>query len=174
MTSIFKDVKPPFGKYYISNPSNNSIITVSDTKVLFESVYKNEYTKIELTESPTSVKDNGFDGSYNFAPVSIGSYKLYVNIVYAPSVPAFQQPYVKISYFNSLTGMYLSSFDSAKGVNQNPPAGFIPPKPTPATKSFFDKYFIYIAIVILLMIISIVGAFFFIKNRKPTTSYTYI
>ena len=172
MTSIFKDVKPPFGNYYISNPSNNSIITVSDTKVLFESVYNNEYTKIELTVPPESVKDKGYNGSYNFAPVNIGSYKLYINIVYAPSLPAFQQPYVKISYFNSLTGMYVSNFDSAKGVNQNPPAGFIPPRP--ATKSFFDKYFIYIAIFILLMIISIVGAFFFIKNRKPTTQYTYI
>ena len=201
MTTLFKDTKPPFGKYYISSGSNNSIITVSDTKVVFESVYNNEYTKLELTNPPTSMKDKLLNGAYNFAPVNIGSYNIYIDILYSPSVPGFEQPHISIVYVNSSTGILVSSFKSAKGVNQNPPPGFIQPSPitqkpitqkpitqspitqspitqkpitqkpitsTPATKSFFNKYVIYIAIAILLMIICIVGAYFFIKNRKPT------
>jgi len=113
----------------LNNVLNNSVITISDTKVVFESVYNNQYTKIELTDPPTSLKIKGFDGSYNFAPVIIGIYKLYVDIAYAPSVQGHDQPYVIISYFNSSTGMYVSDFKSAKGVNQTPPVGFIQPLP---------------------------------------------
>jgi len=134
--SIFKDLQPPFGKYYIhsSNPPNNSVITVSATKVVFESIYNNEYTFKELTVPPLSTKDKGiingknYDGTYNFAPVNIGSYKLYVNIVYAPNIPGYEIPYVNIGYSNASNDMYVSSFDSAKGVNEKP-AGFIQPLP---------------------------------------------
>ena len=68
MTSIFKDRKPPFGKYYISNGKSgtegiNSIVTVSNTKVVFETIYKDEeYKKIQLTD-PISYARNGYDGS---------------------------------------------------------------------------------------------------------------
>ena len=127
--SLFKDVKPPFGKYYISKDSNNFVITVSDTKVVFESVYNNEYTKLELTNPPTSLKDKGINGSYNFAPVNIGSYNITISIRYAPSVSGYQEPSIAMTYVNSSTGMLVSSFVSAKGVNQNPPPGFIQPSP---------------------------------------------
>jgi len=204
-TSIFKDKKPPFGKYYISDPLNNSIITVSDTKVVVESVYKNEYSKIEFLNPPTSLKDRGLDGYYNFEPITIGSNKLSLSISYAPGVIGYEQPSVVLIYTNSLTNALVNSFFSVKGVNLNPPPGFIPPSPqtlppspqtlppspqtlppspqtlppstpstktpsTPSTKSFFDKYFIYIVVFILLIIMSLVGGYFFMKNRKPTMS----
>ena len=216
MASIFKDKKPPFGKYYISDPLNNSIITVSDTKVVFESVYKNEYSKIEFTNPLTSLKDQGFDGSYSIEPVTIGSNKLYLTVMYAPSRSGYEQPIVTIMYRNSLTDASVNTFVSFAGVNQNPPPGFIPPLPqispqtlppspqtlppspqtlpplpqtlppspqtlppstpstktpsTTSTKSFFDKYFIYIVVFIILVIMSLAGWYFFIKNKKPTIS----
>ena len=61
---------------------NYSIITVLDTKVVFESVYNNVYTKTELTNTPKSLKNEGLDGTYQFEPVNIGAYKLYLNIIY--------------------------------------------------------------------------------------------
>jgi CxxC motif-containing protein len=58
MTSIFKGTKKPdFGEYYITNgitdPNQaiNSIVTVTDTKVIFQTIYKNEqYQKKEFTD----------------------------------------------------------------------------------------------------------------------------
>ena len=190
MASLFKDVKPPFGKYYISGSGNNCIITVFDTKVVFESLYNNKYTFTELTNPPTSLKDKGYDGSYTFTPVNIGFYNITITIFYAPSVRGLELPYITILYQNISTSR-IDNFESVKGVNQNPPPWFIQPSPittqppiqpspithspitpspitsTPTTKSFFNEYFIYIGIVIFFMIISI-GAYFFIINRKPT------
>jgi len=174
MTSIFKDIKPPFGTYYISGTSINSIITIFDTKVVYESVYKNKYTKTEITNLVSS-KDKGLNGTYSFAePVIIGSVKLYLTILYAPG-SGYEQPAIFVKYHDSLTGEE-ALFNSVKGVNLNPPPGFISPTPqtlppsTPSTKSFFDKYFIYIVVFILLMIMSLAGGYFFIKNKKSTIS----
>ena len=126
-TSIFKDTKPPFGIYYISDGSNNSIITVDDTKVVFESKFNNVYTKKELT-NPVSAKNGGYDGTYYFKDIDIKSYKLFITILYIPSMQAYKEPFVMISYYNPSNNALVKSFNSAKGVN-NKPSSFIQPSP---------------------------------------------
>jgi len=148
MTSIFKDKKPsPYGDYYITNGKSgieaiNSIVTVSDTKVVFKTIYKDkEYKEIELT-NPISLEPDRNNGSYYFENIDMGSYK--VNIVINYTKNGMGPPYVSIRYFD-LKNDFIDFIDSPQGID-NVPRGFILPQrtitttlaPTPMTSIFKD------------------------------------
>jgi hypothetical protein len=111
MTSIFKDQKPPFGKYYISNNKSdteaiNSIVTVYDTEVVFETIYKNEkYQKKEFTDPTILLLSKDI---YVIDKINMGNYLVDIDI-------DTNQKNVFITYFD-LTYSYSNTYNS-KGVN---------------------------------------------------------
>ena len=184
MTSIFKDIKPPLGKYYTSNGKSgtegiNSIITVSDTEVVSETIYKDqEYKKIQLT-NPESLQSDGVDGSYSFNNIDMKDYLITLQIMYSPNIEALKVPYVSISYLD-LNKNFITNLQSPRGVGVIPPNFILSqtaptptPTPTPTSKpktpekSFLSKYWFYIVLFVL-FIISVVAivVYFVIKKRN--------
>ena len=137
MTSIFKDIKPPLGKYYTSNGKSgtegiNSIITVSDTEVVFETIYKDqEYKKIQLT-NPESLQSDGVDGSYSFNNIDMKDYLITLQIMYSPNIEALKVPYASISYLD-LNKNFITNLQSPRGVGVIPP-NFILSEPARSTR----------------------------------------
>lgn len=91
-TSIFNN-RPilPYGIYYISNGKNdaseaiNSVVTVSNTKLVLETKYKNdEYQKREFT-FPLTPDENTLktdSSGYKFLNIDMGSYIIDIHIKY--------------------------------------------------------------------------------------------
>jgi CxxC motif-containing protein len=113
MTSIFTgENQPEFGKYYVSNgitdPNQaiNSIVTVTDTKVIFQTIYKNEqYQKKEFTDPTILSVDTDI---YLIEKINMGDYLVDIGI-------DTNNKNVFITYFN-LPYSYTNTYKS-KGVN---------------------------------------------------------
>jgi hypothetical protein len=113
MTSIFTgENQPEFGKYYISNgitdPNQaiNSIVTVCNTKVIFQTIYKNEqYQKKEFTDPTILSVDTDI---YLIEKINMGDYLVDIGI-------DTNNKNVFITYFN-LPYSYTNTYKS-KGVN---------------------------------------------------------
>jgi len=113
MTSIFTgENQPEFGKYYISNgvtdtkEAINSIVTVCNTKVIFQTIYKNEqYQKKEFTDPTILLLSKDI---YLIEKINMGDYLVDIGI-------DTNNKNVFITYFN-LPYSYANTYKS-KGVN---------------------------------------------------------
>jgi len=104
-TTIFNNRKIlPYGTYYISNGKNNdeainSVITVSNTKLILETKYKNEeYIKKEF-QFPLTLDnaESGLGGAsaYAFQNINMGSYGINIHIKYYSEKPCIGITYYK-------------------------------------------------------------------------------
>lgn len=113
MTSMFTgENQPEFGKYYISNgitdtkEAINSIVTVCNTKVIFETIYKNQkYEKKEFTDPTILLLSKDI---YVINKINMGNYLVDIGI-------DTNLKNVFITYFN-LPDSYAITYKS-KGVN---------------------------------------------------------
>jgi len=186
MTSIFNNrTIPPYGTYYITNffknneDAINSIITISNTKLIFETKYKNdEYIKKEFPFPLTAEKNDSDHIAYVFKDINMGSYRVEISIIYYG-----EQPLVGIGYYKGEKKP--EDFDfwlESPTLDKPKPKDFYLDTSKPISKpisvtardekSFFNKYLIYIVLLLLVIIISVAAAYLVIKNKnkKPTIS----
>ena len=126
-TTIFnKRAKLPYGTYYISNDMSdanaiNSVVTVSDTKLVLETKYKNEnYVKKEFPFPLTPDKNTEEVGpsAYVFPDINMGKYNIDIYIKYYETGPC-----VGIVYYKG-NNKDFEFFLKSTALGQPKPAGF--------------------------------------------------
>jgi len=127
VTSIFdKRRNLPYGMYYITNGMSdanaiNSVVTISDTKLVLETKYKNEnYVKKEFPfplKPDNNTEETGVT-AYRFSDINMGKYNIDIFIKYYEP-----QPCVGIVYYKG-NNKDFDSFLQSPALGQPKPAGF--------------------------------------------------